>query len=76
MPGPVKIYERPERTGPPPAILAVIALVAIIAGYFLFRAFYHPAAQQHSRASVIYVQTAFWQEGKIDGKPERSASYR
>lgn len=63
MPGPVKIYDRPAPRGLPPAVIALIVLVLLVAGYFLFRTFYHPAAAQQSSASSIRVQTAFWREG-------------
>ena len=77
MPNPVKIYDRPERSGPPPLMIAVIVIVLLIASYFLFKAFYHPASsQQHTRADVIQVQYAFWQERQSDGRHDRSASYQ
>jgi len=77
MPGPVKIYDRPERPGPSPALLVVILLVVLIAGYFLYRTFYHPpVAQQHANATAIHVQTAIRQEVKRHGEYRFAAGYR
>jgi len=76
-PSPVKIYDRPERTGPSPVVLIVILLVVLIAGYFLYRAFVHPAApQQHSQAGTIRVQAAFLQEVNVHGKWQILTRYR
>ncbi len=47
MPAPtpnVKIYDRPESKTPKPMILVVVLLVVAILGFFLYKAFYHPAA--------------------------------
>lgn len=77
MPGPAKIYDRPERTGPSPLLLIVILLVVVVAGYFLYRAFYHPAANRQPTGMVIQrVLVATGPEIKIDGELQQYAYYR
>ena len=39
----VKVYDRPERTGPSPVMLVIIVLVVLTVGYFVYRSM-HPAA--------------------------------
>jgi hypothetical protein len=77
MPGPVKIYDRPERTGPSPALLAVLVLIVLTLGYLLYRTFYRPAAAPpHANARIIHVRTAFQQEVQSHGEHEYIARYR
>jgi type II secretory pathway pseudopilin PulG len=77
MPGPAKIYDRPERTGPSPILIVVVLLVLIVAGYFLYKALYHPAAaSQRAEAGAIRVQTAFLREVTTNGEQYHYASYR
>ncbi len=59
---PAKIYDRPERAGPPPAVLALIVLVLLVAAYFAYRAFSTPRPPQRTGSSVIRLHTAFHQE--------------
>ena len=71
-----KVYDRPERKMPSPAILVVILLIVLVGGYFLYRTFFRPAAaQQHTDAAPIRVQTAFWQ-GIDHAKPDASYRFR
>jgi len=64
MPPPkAKIYDRPERKGPPPLVLVIAVLVVLIVGFFLYRVFVHPAApRQNSDAGISHLQSAFWQD--------------
>jgi hypothetical protein len=39
----VKIYDRPERKGPSPVLLALFVLIALAASFFVYRAFQAPA---------------------------------
>ena len=72
MPGPVKVYDRPERTGPSPVVLIVILLVVLIAGYFLYRTLYHPAnAQPRSGANSVHARKAFMARGNDPWKIQR-----
>ena len=59
----VKIYDRPEPKRLSPALMIVIALVVLISGYFLYRAFVHPTAPPQRMGNTgIRIQTAFWKE--------------
>ena len=40
----IKIFDRPEKKGPPPLILALIVLAVLAASFFGYRALVHPAA--------------------------------
>ncbi|MES2461259.1 MAG: hypothetical protein V4671_11815 [Armatimonadota bacterium] len=35
----VKIYDRPEKKGPPPILVALFVLIALGVGFFIYRAF-------------------------------------
>lgn len=37
----VKIYDRPERKGPPPLVLAIILIVVLAVIFFAYRAWHH-----------------------------------
>ena len=75
MPGPVKIYDRPERAGLSPTIIAIIVAVLLVAGYFAYRAFVHPpGAQLRTGANVIHMRTALWQEGGPHGPARQGYS--
>ena len=37
----VKIYERPERSGPSPLVIALIALAILIVAFVIYKAFVH-----------------------------------
>lgn len=39
-----KIYDRPERKGPSPVLMAVILLIVAVAAFFAYRAFTHAGA--------------------------------
>ena len=59
MSGPVKIYDRPERKGPPMAIIAIVVAVLLIAAYFVYRAYSKPAAAQpHTTMAPIHLPIA------------------
>ena len=59
----VKFYDRPASKRLSPALIVVLALVLLIVGYFLYRAFVHPAAPvQHANTNGIRMQAAFWKE--------------
>jgi len=55
MPDPpnVKVYDRPEPKRPSPIVLVVILLVVVIGGYFLYRAFVHPAAPTQTGQTIL-----------------------
>ncbi len=40
-PANVKIYERPERTGPSPVMIVVVILVLVIVGVIAYKMFVH-----------------------------------
>ena len=63
MPPPkAKIYDRPEPKGPSPVVLVIALLVLLIVGFFLYRAFVHPAApRQSSSAGGSHFQASLWQ---------------
>ena len=37
----VKVYDRPEKKGPSPLIIAVVVLVIAIIGFFVYKAMHH-----------------------------------
>ena len=39
----VKVYDRPEKTGPSPIIIVVVLLVVAIVGFFIYKAMHHDA---------------------------------
>lgn len=39
--GKVKIYERPERTGPSPLLIVFLLVVLCVVGYLIYRAEHH-----------------------------------
>ena len=41
----VKVYDRPDRTGPSPLIIAVVVLVVVILGFFIYKAMHHDAPE-------------------------------
>ena len=40
----VKIYDRPERKGPPPLVLGILLVVALLVGILLYKTYFHPTA--------------------------------
>jgi len=58
-----KIYDRPEPKGPSPMVLAIALLVVLIVGFFIYRAFVHPAGPAPAGSpGFIRLQPALWQE--------------
>jgi len=58
-PNNVKIYDRPERTGPSPVLWVVVLVIVVIVGYFLYRTFYHPATPQpHARIPSTWIRAS------------------
>jgi Tfp pilus assembly protein PilV len=43
-PSNAKIYDRPERKGPPPVVIAMLVVILCILGYLAYRAMHRPAA--------------------------------
>jgi hypothetical protein len=54
-PSNVKVYDRPERKAPSPIVIAVILLVVVIVGFFLYRAMHHtaPISPANARPGVV-----------------------
>ena len=57
----VKVYDRPERTGPSPVMLAIIVIAVLVVGYFVYRAMRPaaPAASGQYRGSMLVPQVIF-----------------
>ncbi len=58
----VKIYERPERKAPSPIMLVIGLLIVLLVGFFLYKAFYHPAAVKTAVPGILRVSSAYWRE--------------
>lgn len=41
-PSNVKIYDRPEKTGPSPLVIVIGLLIVLVAAFFMYKMFYHP----------------------------------
>lgn len=39
----VKVYDRPEKSGPSPIIIVVVLLAVAIVGFFIYKAMHHDA---------------------------------
>ena len=39
----VKIYDRPQRTGPSPIMIVIVLLIVLAAGIFIYRSMHQPA---------------------------------
>jgi len=67
-PSNAKVYDRPDRKGPSPILLAVILLAVVIAAFFVYRAMVHPAAPQR-QSTIIQpqFQSAFRQVSNRHG---------
>ena len=52
-PSNVKVYDRPERKGLPPAVLAIVVLLIVIIGiYFGYKMLHHAASSTASSGST------------------------
>ena len=54
-PSNVKIYDRPERTGPSPLMIVIGVLVVAVIGFFLYKQFYHPATKTTTQPGLLPV---------------------
>jgi prepilin-type processing-associated H-X9-DG protein len=65
VPSPAKIYDRPERKGISPLFIAAALVLLLVAGYFVYRAFFHsrsPSARSNAASSMA------WLDGHVRGE--------
>lgn len=60
----VKVYDRPERTGPSPLIIAVVVLVVLIIGFFIYKAMHHdtPAPADNAKPGILLMPSVVKQD--------------
>ena len=58
----VKVYDRPERTGPSPILMVIALLVVLVIGFFIYKAMHktEPAAAPTAPGVVLFTSSA-WQ---------------
>jgi flagellar basal body-associated protein FliL len=54
----VKIYDRPERTGPSPLILVIVLLIVLALGFVAYRAFHSTPSTNANAAPGANTQMA------------------
>ena len=55
----VKVYDRPEKKGPSPIVLAIVVLVVAIVGFFVYKAMHHdaPTPTENARPGIIMMSS-------------------
>jgi hypothetical protein len=72
----VKIYDRPERSGPSPLLLVIVLLVVLIVGYFIFRMMNRPATPQPRTSSISRVAFVSGHKGENYGAAAHTVDNR
>jgi hypothetical protein len=55
----VKVYDRPEKKGPSPIVLAIVVLVVAIVGFFVYKAMHHdaPTPAANTRPGILMMSS-------------------